>query len=167
MISGSIDAIVAVDKKGQIVEFNPRAEKLLGYTREEALHLGKGGVIRFYADGITKARQIADRLQHEPITDMSLELVNRQKVNISVLFSGVQQGNGSVGFFRDIREIIQRKLLEGLLESLKAAITTPDRFDALQTLVEKVAHELGSKSVILYLYDREHNQFGVAHLRRR
>jgi two-component system cell cycle sensor histidine kinase/response regulator CckA len=37
MLRGAIDGIVSVDASGQIVEFNPAAEQLLGYTRGEVL----------------------------------------------------------------------------------------------------------------------------------
>ncbi len=38
IIQSSLDAIIGMDEDGTIVEFNPTAEKIFGYPREEAIH---------------------------------------------------------------------------------------------------------------------------------
>ena len=39
MIKASLDAIIVIDETGSVIEFNPAAEKMFGYTRAEILGL--------------------------------------------------------------------------------------------------------------------------------
>ncbi len=37
MVSSALDAIITIDHEGKVLEFNPAAEKIFGYTRAEIL----------------------------------------------------------------------------------------------------------------------------------
>lgn len=38
IVDAALDAIISIDHKGRIIEFNPSAEKVFGWTRDEVLH---------------------------------------------------------------------------------------------------------------------------------
>lgn len=164
VVSSSVHAIVAVDASGRVIEFNPRAQDLLGYSRDEALRLGPRGVLKFFGGDLARARAISDRLRRgEQIRDERIDLDTRTGGRIPVMFSAVALGEGSVGFFRDLREIVRRDaqigLMKGLIGSLKAAIHFPHPYGSLQALVDATRDALKAKSVILYLYDSDRCDF--------
>ena len=45
MIDAALDAMVAMDEAGRIIEFNPAAEQLFGYSRQEAIGRSVGDLI--------------------------------------------------------------------------------------------------------------------------
>ncbi len=128
LVQRSIDGIVATDKEGNIVIFNTAAEKIFGYTENEAKSIGKANDL--YPEGI--AQKIADVFsgkEHEA-RDIFIEdntsVVARSGEAIPVRFScAILYENdrpiGSVGFFQDIREI--KRLEKELIKSERLAAT--------------------------------------------
>lgn len=45
VVESALDAIITIDHQGRVLEFNPAAEKIFGYTREEALGQEMAGLI--------------------------------------------------------------------------------------------------------------------------
>jgi PAS domain S-box-containing protein len=45
IVRGALDAIITIDENGHVLEFNPAAERLFGYTREETLGKEMAGLI--------------------------------------------------------------------------------------------------------------------------
>ena len=43
MLESALDCVITIDHEGRVVEFNPAAEQIFGYTREEAVGTGAGG----------------------------------------------------------------------------------------------------------------------------
>ncbi len=45
VLETALDAIISCDSQGRVVEFNPAAERMFGYTRDDAVHKDLGDLI--------------------------------------------------------------------------------------------------------------------------
>ncbi|MFI4940583.1 MAG: GGDEF domain-containing protein [Burkholderiales bacterium] len=117
LVSLCPDPIIAVNRDGAIVFFNTAAERLLGYTSEEAIM--RLSITHIYAT-VGHAHQIKKQLYANP--ELQIEGYETQAVSkggriIDVRLSArliVRDGEeiGSIGFFHDLTE---RKQLEAKL----------------------------------------------------
>jgi PAS domain S-box-containing protein len=115
LLHNSTEAIIAVDNKGRITEFNHSSERIIGYSRQEVLGKFVGD---FYYDGINEAKRMKKILDEsdrkgESVYDITSSLKGCNGERIPILFSGsilkdeFGQCVGSIGLVRDLREIIK------------------------------------------------------------
>ena len=114
LIQSSIDAIVAADRRGNIIIYNESAESIYGYTREEAL--SGMHVTRLYPESIArKIKKLIHRPEHGGsgrLINYELEVINKEGRKIPITLSATLlkengQEIGTVGFFKDMREVKQ------------------------------------------------------------
>jgi PAS domain S-box-containing protein len=111
LIEGSIDGIVACDKDGKIIIFNPSMEVLSGYTKFDML--GKFTVMQLFPPG--EAGRVLDELYSGESPGLPPKLFPFETIltrsdgseipvllSVSVLYEGNEQ-TGMVVFFRDLR----------------------------------------------------------------
>ena len=126
LIHRSIDGIIATDKEGKSLVYNPAAEKIFGYTEDEAKSLNT--IKDLYPEGIRQ--KIFDILSGEKkitedvIIDKDTTVVGKNGEAIPIRFSGAilyesDTTIGSVGFFQDLREI--KRLQKELIQSERSA----------------------------------------------
>ncbi len=119
LITSSNDGIVATDEKGEIVIFNPGAEKIFGYPRLETVR--KMNVVDLYPPEI--AEEFRQGLEQKKIVRGSgwkeIMILAKSGENVPTRFSGTLLYEkdivvGSVGFFQDLREIkrLERELIQ-------------------------------------------------------
>ena len=125
LLESSLDIVIAVDHRGQIIFYNDGASKTLGYTRAEV----QGKRVRLYPS-IEEARRVLEAMRSEEVGEkgkvknFETALVAKSGERIPVSFSGsiIYDENeaeiGSIGFHRDLREIrLPPGYFERLLES--------------------------------------------------
>ena len=125
LLESSLDIVIAVDHRGQIIFYNDGASKTLGYTREEV----QGKRVMLYP-GIEEARRVLEAMRSEEVgekgkvNNFETVLVAKNGEQIPISFSGSiiydEAGTeiGSIGFHRDLREIrLPPEYFERLLES--------------------------------------------------
>jgi two-component system sensor histidine kinase/response regulator len=122
LIQSSVDGIVAVDEKGNVLLFSKGAERLWGYTREEVVR--RIHIEELYPPGL--ARDVNMRLA-EPgpngpgrLVDYETEILNKQGKRVPVRISGsLFQDEGSlvrsVGYFHDMTR--EKQIMDQLVES--------------------------------------------------
>jgi PAS domain S-box-containing protein len=118
LITSSNDGIVATDEKGEIIIFNPGAEKIFGYSRIEVIRKMNGHDL--YPPEVTK--EFRQRLKQGKVvkgTDWKEVMIPaKDGKSVPARFSGAllyekDMVVGSVGFFQDLREIkhLQQELI--------------------------------------------------------
>ena len=126
IIQTSMDGIIANDRQGKIIIFNEGAERIYGYTREEAL--SKIHVTQLYPEG--QAKQIKKMIYGDEyggpgrLINYSVEVLTQTGELVPILLSATiidEKGEevATVGHFKDMREI--KRLEDELLTSERMA----------------------------------------------
>jgi PAS domain S-box-containing protein len=171
LTASAFDAIIAVDEAGKVVEFNQQAEKILGYRADEVL---EESVVPLYFDK-EEPRRIKRKMLGESVDgritdyDTFVKSIDGEKIPIrlsaSLLFDYERKRAGSVGFFRDLRDIEsarrQIKQLTGLLDAGRAITELRDPRAVLETIADKALETLHADVVSLYTYDHERDEIHV------
>ncbi|HTQ95217.1 MAG TPA: PAS domain S-box protein [Candidatus Acidoferrum sp.] len=127
ILDSSLDCIVAMDHEGCITEFNPAAERVLGYSREEVLgkHLADviippalrqmhhSGFARHLATG--KSRVLGQRLE------MTALCADGREIPVEITIARIQQ-EGPPSFTGYLRDITSRKQNEDALREAHAKL---------------------------------------------
>jgi PAS domain S-box-containing protein len=134
LIRSSTDAIVATDETMRIVLFNPAAENLFGYRRDEVVQRLRA--FDLYPDQVEElwaAEEGRERKWEFPWKEITI--TRRDGEVIPVRYSGtlLHEGErmmGSVAFFQDLREI----------KRLEAELLQSERLAAVGQTVAGMAH---------------------------
>ncbi len=149
LIQDSVDGIMAADMKGKIIIFNESAEKLLGYTTEEAI--SKIHITQIYrpgeAKGVMKALRSEEYGGVGKMEAREWQALNKQgeeiPCNISAALIYDKNGNeiASVGIFSDLRE---KKRIEKELYDTHLKLVQSEKMSSLGKLAAGIAHEINN-----------------------
>jgi PAS domain S-box-containing protein len=141
MIRSSIDGIIAADDEWKIVNFNPAAELIFGYSRSEVI--GKMDIRDLYPSEIVEI--LNSKSAHKKVSGelpwRDALIISKDGDKIPVRFSGaiMYENNvmmGNVGFFQDLREI----------KCLEQELVNSERLAAIGQTVAGMAH--GIKNIL-------------------
>ncbi|MFN2591095.1 MAG: PAS domain S-box protein [Actinomycetota bacterium] len=132
LIEVSPTAIVTGDQKLMVTSWNPAAERLFGYTRDEAMGRPINDLVANSDEVRAEAEAVDSDIRYGPV-----QLVGRRTrkdgsfVDVSIRAAPIVVGNelaGFYAFFDDITELVrQRRYFESLLEISPAAVVVVDR----------------------------------------
>lgn len=159
IVQGSDDAIVSKTLDGTITSWNPGAEKLFGYTSEEAI--GQSIMLLIPEDRAQEETTIVDRLRRGLVID-HFETKRRTKdgrlLDISLTVSPLRDSQGRIvgasKIARDITE--QRKLFSALQESEARYMQVAQEMEAI---VAQRTLELTEANYYLEKSNKELEQF--------
>jgi two-component system NtrC family sensor kinase len=157
LIQTSIDAIIANDRKGNIIIFNKSAENIFGYTQEE---ISKVHVTQFYKDGeAKKIKKMIYGPEHGGpgrLVNYKVEIVDKYGQIVPILLSATllyEEGQevATVGYFKDMREVkrLQQELHtlfefeHNLIQSSIDAIIASDRDGSIIVFNQQAEKLLG------------------------
>jgi len=143
LIQSSMDGIIANDRQGNIIIFNEGAERIYGYTQEEAV--SKIHVTQLYPEG--QARQIKKMIYGNEyggpgrLINYSVEVLTNTGKLVPILLSATiidDKGEevATVGHFKDMREI----------KRLEEELVTSERMVAVGQTTAGIAH--GVKNIL-------------------
>jgi len=135
LITSSHDGIVATDEKGEIIIFNPGAERIFGYSRLEVAR--KKTIFDLYPPPISKQfrKALSQKKSPKKIDWQEVMVLEKGGQGVPTGFSGTllheqEMVVGSVGFFQDLREI----------KHLEQELVKSERLAAIGQTVAGLAH---------------------------
>jgi PAS domain S-box-containing protein len=128
IVENSDDAIISKDLNGRILSWNPGAERLYGYTAEEAI--GQSVIMLIPSDRPDEEPQILRQIRRGDRVD-HYETVRRRKdgtlIDVSLTVSPVKDTEGRiVGASKIARDITARKRAEATRRLLSAIVESSD-----------------------------------------
>jgi PAS domain S-box-containing protein len=121
LIQTSMDGIIANDRRGNLIIFNEGAERISGYTREEAV--SNIHVTQLYAEGVAQKikKMIYGSEYGGPgrLINYEVEVLTNNGQPVPILLSATllyEEGRevATVGYFKDMREVkrLERELIK-------------------------------------------------------
>jgi two-component system NtrC family sensor kinase len=154
ILEGALDAIITIDHEGRIVEFNPAAEQVFGYSRETVVgqrmadliippsirDVHYEGFARYLATG--ESVILGQRLEMMGVRADGTEI----PVELSVIRVGDEEPPLFTAFLRDISS---RKRAEETLQRQQETLYQSEKLAAMGALLAGVAHELNNPLAVV------------------
>jgi PAS domain S-box-containing protein len=147
IIAGALDGFIQINESGEVIEWNPQAEVIFGWSRQEAL--GKGLTDLFLPAGYQmRYREMAARLKN---ADESVKVGERfeyeairkdgRRIKVDTALTALRRRDGYVfnGFVRDLTEKIAAE------EKLKQA----QKMEVVGQLTGGVAHDFNNMLTVI------------------
>ena len=156
VIKSTVDGIVVVNTKGNVLIFNEGMEKLTGYSADEIIN--EGHLSTFYEMGVAKENMKKMRSNaHGPIgklnpTALSVKTKDGDEIPVTLSASIIKidgKETGSVGVFTDMREILQ---MRKDLEEAHLQLVQTEKIASVGRMAAGVAHEINNplSGVLIY-----------------
>ncbi len=149
----SIDGICSLDARGNFIEANDAARKLLGYSQEEFTQLNIKDIV-FEADR-KKSESYQERLKTEGfykgyqgrVVSKDGQVSHVEVSSIAVFKDGEYNGSHDI-----VRDVTDRILLQDRHRTIEDQLRQSQKLEAVGTMVGGIAHELNNVLQSIFLY---------------
>ena len=156
VIQSTVDGIVVVDTKGNVLIFNEGMERLTGYDAHEIMN--RGHLSSFYDIEVAKENMRKMRSdQYGPVgklnpTSMTVTTKGGEEIPVTLSASIItidEKEIGSVGVFTDMREVLQ---MRKDLEEAHLQLVESERIASIGKMAAGVAHEINNPLSGILIY---------------
>ncbi|MGH9749227.1 MAG: PAS domain S-box protein, partial [Candidatus Polarisedimenticolia bacterium] len=154
IVQAALDAIVSIDHQGRVLEFNPAAERIFGYRRDEALGRKladlivppaqrarhEAGLARYLSTG--EKRVIGRRIELTALRAGGVEI----PVELSIIEMPGTQPPIFTGFIRDLTE---RRQADEALRVKEEQLRQAQKMEAIGRLAGGVAHDFNNLLTVI------------------
>jgi len=156
VIQSTVDGIVVVDTKGNVLIFNEGMERLTGYSADEIMN--RGHLSTFYDIEVAKENMRKMRSdEHGPVgklnpTSMTVTTKHGEEIPVTLSASLITIDGkeiGSVGVFTDMREVLQ---MRKDLEEAHLQLVESERIASIGKMAAGVAHEINNPLSGILIY---------------
>lgn len=156
VIQSTVDGIVVVDTKGNVLIFNEGMERLTGYSAKEIIETGH--LISFYDIDVAKENMRKMRSdRYGPVgklnpTSMTVTTKTGEEIPVTLSASIItinDRETGSVGVFTDMREVLQ---MRKDLEEVHLQLVQSEKIASVGRMAAGVAHEINNPLAGIMMY---------------
>ena len=156
VIQSTVDGIVVVDTKGNVLIFNEGMERLTGYNAREIME--RGHLASFYNIDVARENMMKMRSdEHGPVgklnpTSMSITTKDGEDIPVTLSASIIkidEKEVGSVGVFTDMREILK---MRKDLEEAHFQLVQSEKIASVGKMAAGVAHEINNPLSGIMMY---------------
>lgn len=153
VIQSTVDGIVVVDTRGNVLIFNEGMERLTGYSAQEIEHLTSFYPIETAKENMRKMRSD----EYGPLgklnpTSMTVTTKDGEEIPVTLSASIItidDQPAGSVGVFTDMREILE---MRKELEEAHLQLVQSEKIASVGRMAAGVAHEINNPLSGILIY---------------